>query len=264
VQVVTGPAAAAQLGLDGFRDLAWPQMWCSPTSCRPAANLIRTRHWQEPLLVGEILVAHPVLVIRHLGSMLSSMQLPDDGLSPRDRVELAVEHALRLGLATPHDLKIRSSRSLGDQLLVEVLRLRGNEPPTESYAETRAIQILRGWGIRCWRQVWIYERGRRKHRVDLVIPFVQGARRPELLTPDMGLLLEIDSKEFHDGRFEEDHQRQTTYDVLGFWWTTFTPTQLEQQSGRARSALETKLERTRRNTQLGKRNTQSAKVWSMR
>jgi hypothetical protein len=47
----------------------------------------------------------------------------------------------------------------------------------------------------------------------------------------MGLLLEIDSREFHDGRFEEDHQRQTTYDLLGFWWTTFTPTQLEQQSG---------------------------------
>jgi hypothetical protein len=259
MHVLTGPAAAAQLGLDGFRDVAWPQLWCSPTSCRPAPHLIRTRHWQAPVLIGDILVAHPVLVVRHLGCVLSPSELPVDGLSARDRIELAVEHVLRLGLVTASDLKVRSSRSVGDQLLVEVLRLRGNEPPSESYAETRAIQILRGWGITCWRQVWIYERGRRKHRVDLVIPFDQRAKRPELLTPDMGLLLEIDGREFHDGRFEEDHQRQTTYDLLGFWWTTFTPTQLEQQSARARSALETKLQRTRRNTQLGKRNTQKQK-----
>jgi hypothetical protein len=259
MRVLTGPAAAAQLGLDGFRGTAWPAMWCSPTSCRPAPRLIRTRHWDEPLLVGELLIANPVLILRHLGCALTEIETPVDGLSPRDRVELAVEHALRMGLVTLKQLHTRSSRSRGDQLLHEVLRLRGNEPPTESYAETRAIQTLRGWDIRCWRQVCIFEAGRAKHRVDLVIPFRQSAKRPELLTPDLGLLLEIDSREFHDGRFEEDHQRQSTYDVLGFWWTTFTPTQLEHHSSRSKVALESKLERCRRNTQLEKSNTQSTK-----
>ncbi len=74
---------------------------------------------------------------------------------------------------------------------------------------------MRGWDIRCWRQVWIYENGRAKHRVDLVIPFQHSAKRPELLTPDLGLLLEIDSREFHDGRFEQDHQRQVDVGRIG-------------------------------------------------
>jgi hypothetical protein len=251
-RVLTGPAAAAELGLDGFRGIAWPEMWCGPTSHRPATGLIRTRHWQAPILLGDIWLAHPVLILRQLGCLHALTETREDGLSARDRVELGVEHALRIGLVTVADLTIKSSRSIGDQLLRQVLALRSGEPPTESYAETRALQILRSWDIRCWRQLWIYENGRPKHRVDFVIPFNQSAHRPQVLTPDMGLLVEIDGREFHDARFEEDHQRQSTYDLLGFWWTTFTPTQLERQSSRSRAALESMLRRSQRNTQSTK------------
>ncbi len=82
MRVLTGPAAAAQLGLDGFRDVAWPAMWCGPLTCRPSPGLIRTRRWDEPLVVGELLVANPVLILRHLGCVLTEIESPADGLSP--------------------------------------------------------------------------------------------------------------------------------------------------------------------------------------
>jgi hypothetical protein len=266
MRVLTGPIAAAQHGLDGFRECAWPEMLCSPASQHPKSGVLRTRRWHDPMVVGDLTLAHPILILRHLANGLEECGEQPDGLSIRDRVEMAVEHALRLRLVTVADLQIRSSRSIGDRTLHEVMQLRGDDPPTESYAETRAVQILRSWEIKCFRQLWIYERGRPKHRVDLVIPFDQKAKRPEVLTVDVGLLLEVDSREFHDGRFEQDHARQTTYDLLGFAWTSFTPTQLERQRNRERLALQGTLDRARRSvrskkprTQLGKASTQLRK-----
>jgi hypothetical protein len=259
MRALTGPAAAAVMQLDGFRDVDWAPVWTSPSSCRAAPTLIRTRLWLEPSPVGEHLVAHPVLVLRHLGDGLANRhRLTDkydrltDQITDLERVELAVEHALRLGLVTLDELRIRSSRLLGDQMLLRVLKLRGEEPPTESYAETRAVQVLRGWGLKCWRQMPIYEGGRLKHRVDLVIPFRQKMYRPKRLLPGMGLLLEVDSREFHESRFEGDHARQSTYDMLGYDWITFTPNQLEHQQVRSRRALEAVLTRSQRTTQLRK------------
>jgi hypothetical protein len=245
----TGPAAAAALQLDGFRNIEWPEVWTSPSTCRAAPLLIRTRLWLEPTLVDGQLIAHPVLILRHLGEVLHRSK-STDRITALERIELAVEHALRTGLVTLADLQIRSSRLIGDQMLRDVLRIRGDEPATESYAETRTVQILRNWGLTCWRQLWIYESGRRKHRVDLVIPFNQKMLRPARLQPHLGLLLEVDSREFHEGRFEEDHARQSTYDLLGFRWVTFTPNQLEHQTGRSRRSLETVFNRCLRTTQL--------------
>ncbi len=252
MRALTGPAAAAVLQLDGFRGIDWPLLWTSPSTCRAAPFLIRTRLWLSPTLVEHQLIAHPVLILRHLGEGLTLSSNSGDSISALERIELAVEHALRVGLVTLEELRIRSSRLMGDQLLHIVLAFRGDEPPTESYAETRAVQTLRKWGLTCWRQMWLYEHGRRKHRVDLVIPFDQKMRRPSRLRPDLGLLFEVDSREFHEGRFEEDHARQTTYDLLGFEWVTFTPNQLEHQAGRARLALETRLNRGPRTTQFRK------------
>ena len=54
-------------------------------------------------------------------------------------------------------------------------------------------------------------------------------RRPTIFRPEDGLLLEIDSREFHDGRFEEDHARDLLYDELGYRWLSFTPRQIQTQ-----------------------------------
>jgi very-short-patch-repair endonuclease len=77
-------------------------------------------------------------------------------------------------------------------------------------------------------------------------------QRPKELQPGTVLLVEIDSREFHENRFDRDHARQTTYDLLGFEWVTFTPNQLEHQRARSRNALEAVLGRTTRTTQFSK------------
>lgn len=259
--LLTGPAAAGQLGLDGFADRAWPLLWCGPQSLRPADDLIRTTSVLDPVVVGDVAMVHPALVLRHLGCRADVLSV-DGGLTPRDRVELAVEHALREGLVTREQLHVPRSRSAGDALLREVLSMRGDEPPAESYAEVRAIQLLRAWGLSCWRQVHVHERGRIAHRVDLVVPFDQRARRPALLTPADGLLVEIDSRQFHEHRFEEDRSRQITYDLLGFAWITFTPNQLEHQPDRARRAFEVRYRSAKArlgNSQTRRRNSQGRK-----
>ena len=56
-RILTGPAAAALLGLDGYRDLDWPEMYCAPRSARTCPGLIRVRTWLPPSAVGDVLVA---------------------------------------------------------------------------------------------------------------------------------------------------------------------------------------------------------------
>jgi hypothetical protein len=247
---LTGPAAAAHFGLDGFRDAPWPDLWCGPSPGRNAADRIRIRTsaWRDPVLIGDLSVAHPLLVLRHLGEYEAHMDAAGDGLTALERVEFAVEHALREGHVGLSDLRVAAhhGRTRGDQLLREVLALRGDEPAAESYAEVKAIQLLRSWGIRCWRQVPVYERGRLKHRADLLIAFDECAERPLVVRPSVGMVLEVDSREFHEGRFEEDHRRQTTYDALGIAWISFTPTQFNKSPERVRTAIERRLASARR------------------
>jgi hypothetical protein len=239
--VLTGAAGAAKLGLDGFRDIEWPALWCSPSTTRRQEGLIRTSKWMQPVLVDDQRVAHPVLILRHIGEQMKVLGSQPDRLKALARIEYAVEHCLREGFVTLEDLHEPHGRGAGDQLLRELLYLRGDEPAAESYAEVSAIQLLRSWGLHCWRQLAVTENGRIKHRVDFVIPFDQTRCRPTQLQPNDGLLLEVDSHEFHVGRFEEDHQRQTTYDLLGFRWTTVTPNQLRDSPNRVRRAIEVRL-----------------------
>lgn len=96
-RVLTGAAAAAQLGLDGFANLSWPNIWCGPVTLRCRHNLIRTRSPIEPYEVGDLTTAHPALVLRHLGYQAEAFD-GLDGVPARDRIESAVEHALRKGL----------------------------------------------------------------------------------------------------------------------------------------------------------------------
>ena len=197
---LTGPQAAALHRLDGFREHEWPLRWVGPAGGRGSGEVLRT-------------------------------------LSDRDRLELAVEHALREELVGLDDLRVPFGRGSGDRLLQEILALRGTEPATESYAETRALQRFRSFGLTPWRQVPIVERGKTLHRVDFVIPFRARTRRPVLFLPGHGFVIEIDSRGFHDGRFYEDHERTLTYDALGYHWQAFTPNQIEHQPERVRRAI---------------------------
>lgn len=235
---LTGPPGAAVYEWDGFRELEWPPLWCTTRTGPRHPQVIRTRHWAEPVMVGELLVAAAPLVVRHLGTDPAVLRRQSDRISARDRVELAVEHALRAGAVTLEKLRTGGGGRPGDVMLREVLKLRGDEPATESYAETRGVQLLRALGYGCWRQMRVMVNSRAKHRVDLVVPFRQGRPRPEVLRPADGLLIEVDSRQFHLNRFEEDHQRDCTYDELSFHRLNLTPTQIERHPTKVRRAVE--------------------------
>ncbi len=224
---LTGPAAAALYGLDGFRDTDWPLRWCTPRSGSHHNDAVRSRRWKEPTLIGDTAVAPVSLVLRHLGNFPDDLNI--DHLDPLERIELGLEDALRLGLVTLEELRTRGSSGDGDLMLRAVLAQRGMEPPTESYAETRSDQVLRSLGFWCWRQLPLVGAN---HRVDFVLPvngWVDRRRpRPLIFRPELGLIIEIDSKAFHANAFEQDHLRQSNYDRLGYRWVSFTPNQMER------------------------------------
>ena len=153
----------------------------------------------------------------------------------------ALEHALRDGHVGINDLPAKGGADPGDVLLREVLRRRPKgEPPTESYAETDFFQRLRGSGIYVWRQVPIVG-GRSKHRSDFMAsPRLR--RRPKVFQPHHGVLLEVDSREFHDDRFEEDHLRDLMYSELGYRWLSFTPKQIQTQWPRVLDVIRANLD----------------------
>lgn len=238
---MTGPAAAALHGLDGYRDLNWPATWCAPPGGVQAPSVLRTRSWEAPVLVDDVAVAPIRLVLRHLGWFEHCQ--PDDGLGVADRVELALEHALRSEAVELSELRVRGACGPGDAVLRQVIERRGNEPPTESYAETRAVQVLRGFGWTPWRQLRVMDGARIAYRVDLVIPFGGRRRPPKAVLPHDGLLVEIDGRSVHEPQFERDHDRQTLYDALGFSWVSFTPRQIEQRPAEVKAAINARLRR---------------------
>lgn len=213
---------------------------CSRRPPRP--GIIRTRQFaaQE---VGETLVAAPSLVLRHLGDDVGLLATATrrDGVTADDRIELALECMLHRGLVTVEELAFRGGSFEGDKALRRVLARRPNEPPTESYAETRFWQFLRRNGLDAWRQVPILDlSGRQVHRVDFVIIFLQRIRRrprPRILSPADGLLAEVDSQAFHLDAFERDHNRQSMYDALGYRSLMITPNQVERRQAMVLAAI---------------------------
>lgn len=233
LRALTGPMAAALHGLHGFRELNWTSRWCYPYQRRGRNNGIRTRRWLEPILIDGILVAPVPLVLRHL----AGLEPQHDKVSEIDRIELAVEDSLNRGLVDLSKLRAAGGNGPGDALLNLVLRRRAKEPPTESYAETRALQLLRNAGWYTWRQVNVVLLGRVAHRADFVIPFGPPKHRPPFVEPSTGLIVEVDSKEFHANEFERDHLKQSHYDQLGLHYLSVTPTQIERYPALVISAV---------------------------
>jgi hypothetical protein len=89
-----------------------------------------------------------------------------------------------------------------------VLNLVRDEPPTESFAETRGMQHLRSRGIRVWRQIPV-QVGGKEYRIDYGIS-LGPIRHPKTFRPDLVLLCDVDSREFHADRFQEDNDRGAT------------------------------------------------------
>ena len=224
---LTGPSAAALHQLDGFRDFIWPDLWCAPISSRPGDRIIRTRDWPATTRMGDVEVCPLTTVLRHLNAVPSDLCRPNDRIAPIDRVELAVEHAIRTGV----DIRTRmGARTPGDAMLHQVLRRRGNEPATESYAETRGVQLFRQWGITPWRQIPVLVNGRIRFRADFMLPLDSRRKRPQVFRVTDGLIVEIDSKEHHEENFLHDKMRGSTYDELAFNWIILTPNQIEHES----------------------------------
>ncbi len=229
---LTGPAAAAVLGLDGFSnpDLLWPDLWCAPVGTEPADRLIRTRRWTAPLVIDNQVIAAPHLVLRHLNALHRSH--PDsyrqvDGIDIDERIALATEHAMRDGLVTRSQLTFTGGPQLGSHLLRQYLEWVDDEPCTGSYPETRFSWLLRSHGVTAFRQIPILHEGRIAFRADFALPIIKSTyrpRRPAIFSPQRFALVEIDGRRFHDtdSGFERDHRRDLLYRMLGFRFISLT------------------------------------------
>lgn len=222
-QMVTGPLGAALHGLDGYREIEWRPRWCVPIRSIGGEDVIRTRRWAEPVMIDDVPVAPLELVLRHLDTTPDGLS---DRISPLQRVEYAVEHAYRAGRITRSGLAMRGAQSPGERLLLAVLRQRGGEPATGSFAETTMAQVLRRHRFAAWRQVAIVGPNGRKYVADFLVPFRPGLRRPTFVARHHGVIVEVDGRGPHAPQLERDYARNKAYDDLDLNWLAITPTQV--------------------------------------
>lgn len=214
-------AAAALHRLDAWEPPVPISVNVPITSGRRGPNLHRTRPIGAPTEVNGLPVTSIEQTLVELGADLDRRRLCfgerlGPWLAPLDLVELAVESALRrllISEATLCELAgLLPGRRPGLPVLAEVLRRRPpGQPATESYLETRCVQVLRNAGLPTGqRQVRIFDDlGRFVGRVDF-----QLAPR---------VLLEVDGRTFHGAaRHEEDRRRWTALSSLGYGLAVFT------------------------------------------
>lgn len=223
---VTGAPAAVLWGLDELQP--GPNAPIAVRIGRSAAHevehIVRTRHLSPPVPINGWAVAPIVDMLVDLGRGLPARLrwLGDaDPISPAERVELALESALRRRLCTVAELRAvltnRGTASLpGARLLTTALDARGDDSaPTESHLETRMVQIARRHRLPIpSRQVEITEHGRFVARVDLVFGDV---------------IVELDGREFHADRFQGDRARWDAITRLGRRLLVFTADDVERR-----------------------------------
>ncbi|MFN0091205.1 MAG: endonuclease domain-containing protein [Acidimicrobiales bacterium] len=212
--------------LDAFED--WPDELVAavPGGGHRSAEVRHARRLEAPAAaplprtgVNETLV--------ELGAGLAAKaRWPGDPrpIPPADLLELALESALRRGLTTLADVHLVAAcgaRRAGAEVLAEVLARRPvGAPATESYLETRAVQVMRRGGLPDpARQVEIRDgRGGFIARVD----FLLGR-----------LVVETDGRATHarDGAFERDRERWSRLAAAGYAVLVFTYEQVERWPG---------------------------------
>lgn len=208
--VVARSSAAALWRLDGFEPPV-PFAVNAPLKSGIRHPAVRRVRPLEPLAtvggfdvtgVGQTLIELGVGLEPRPGALTDPARLRADEL-----VELAVESALHQGLVGERDLldllAVCGHRRAGASLLHDVLQRRPvGAPATESYLETRGIQVLRNADIGPGeRQVDVYDRrGRYIKRVDLVL----AAR----------VIVEFDGGAFHSP--DRDHELWAAFVAAGY------------------------------------------------
>ena len=217
--VLSGPTAAALWGLDGFDPPVPLQVNVCQGGPRGIAEARRVRNVGEPCERAGLPVADIVTTLFDLGAaprVRTRRTRKLRSIDQNDLIELAVESAFRAGLIDDATLRnvVRAAprQGPGRPLLTEVLARRPvGAPPTESYLETRGLQLMRSAGLpEPLRQVEITDsNGRFIARVDFLIGDV---------------VVEFDGREHHDRStsFGRDRTRWTALQSLGWRPLVFT------------------------------------------
>ena len=223
--VIGRTAAAALWGLDGFADGAAPVVLVGRSARSRLPGVCRTTCLPQAEIVRGMRVSSVMDTLIDLGAGLRSAPSGVHVLTPADRVELALESALRHGFVALDEvmraLAAAPTQRPGRSVLALVMRRRPEgAPPTESFLETRGIQVLRNAGAPDGRrQVDLFdERGRFVGRVDLVVGRT---------------IIEFDGREHHArvGAFERDRHRWRAWQRLGYRIVPSTWVDVEHKPG---------------------------------
>lgn len=159
------------------------------------------------------------LAVSGIGQTLLELGASDSGaaIAKLDRVELALESALRRQLICLEQLQ-ELEASVGPHHGVAMLRkVLGRRPagaaPTESYLETRTVQLLRDAGFADpQRQVELFDRRGRVGRFDFLLRPGRGR-----VAAHGGVIIEVDGRETHDNdpAFVIDRVRWNRLTALG-------------------------------------------------
>lgn len=218
--------AAHLWGLDGFPTMLPLTVRTPLDSGMRGGGLIRTRHIPQVTSRQGIALTSPADTLIDIGASLQALQRwPGDRfpITAAERVELALESALRLGLTDIEAMKDaidassshRPGRSGAEKLV-------HNRPDglvaTDSHLETRAVQLLRRGGLPSpMRQVEVRDgSGHHVARIDLLIGRV---------------VIQTDGRAFHSDReiFERDRRQWSELAALGYAVLVFTYDQVERQ-----------------------------------
>ncbi len=220
---LAGPAAAALMGLDGFDPGATPVLYRPPGVSARGRSVRRLEPLADPVDIAglavcgvdELLVGLGAEVVARPGCAAASTSL-----DPVELLELAVESALRRGLTSIERLQqvvaaARPNRP-GRALLIQLLAHRPEgAPPTESYLETRFVQVARAAGLPDFeRQVTLADDDGPIGRVDFCRELV---------------VVEIVGAEWHLDRFHRDHDRYARLGSAGYHLLPFTFQHVERR-----------------------------------
>ena len=241
--LLSAQAAAALYGLDGFEPPVPITVNVGP--CGPRAKgTRRVRHCGEPVQILGLAVADIITTLFDLSVDLAPFwRWPGDPspIEPFERVELAVEAAIREGYLSDAELRNAvaavDGRRPGQPVVRAILRGRPpGAPPTESYLETRMLQAMRVGALpEPLRQVEIRDdTGLFVARVDFLLDRV---------------VVETDGLEYHDSptAFQRDRERWRALQVLGFQVLAFTNRDIERRPGRSIRQVEEAVRAGRKN-----------------
>ena len=213
--MISRGSAARLWGLDGYTVRA-----SDPAVTTPIAVNIGTDDGRRGRHVFRVAATDPVALadgLRITGINQTLMELgagltpaPSPGghiLQPIDQVELALESALHLRYTTIERLEgqlaeVARNRAGATVLRAAIARRPADAPATESWLETRAVQVLRNAGItEVERQVTVRNAtGAFIGRVDFMIGRV---------------VIECDGREYHDD-FEKDRERWADLHAMAY------------------------------------------------